>query len=76
MFFTIYMRRKASDSSYANNIFTYSTEDEAYHQFYATMSTYGMDPIYDYVRCLVIDENGAVLKNDCSDHRTQPQETE
>lgn len=74
MFFTIYFRRKASDGTYANNVFTYSTEDEAFRQFYATMSTYGMDSTYDYVRCMVVNEDGAVLKNDCADHRQQPAE--
>ena len=69
MFFTIYIRQKASDGTYANNVFTYGTEDEALHQFYATMSTYGMDATYDYVRCMVMDEFGSIIRNDCSDHR-------
>ena len=69
MWFTVYIRRKASDGTYANNIFTYPTEDEANHQFYATMSTYGMDNTYDYVRCFTMNEEGAVIKNDVADHR-------
>ena len=73
MFFTVYMRQKTSDGSYSNNVFTYPTEDEANHQFYATMSTYGMDPTYCYVRCFTMNEDGAVLRNDCADHRVQPE---
>lgn len=73
MYFTIYIRHKVSDGSYSNNVFTYNTMDEALHQFYATMSTYGMDDTYDYVRCFVMDENGATLRNDCADHRVQPE---
>ena len=76
MFFTVYIRRKASDASYSNNVFTYPTEDQALHQFYATMSTYGMDDTYDYVRCFVMNEEGAIIRNDCADHRPEPVEAE
>ena len=69
MWFTVYIRRKSSDGTYANNIFTYDNEDSANHQFHATMSTYGMDPTYDYVRCFVMNEFGGITKNDVADHR-------
>ena len=72
MYFTVYIRHK-TDGTYSNNVFTYATENEASHQFYATLSTYGVDNNYDYVRCFTMNEDGAVLKNDCVDKRTQPE---
>ena len=75
MWFTVYIRRKASDGTYSNNVFTYATENEANHQFWATLSTYGNDNTYDFIRCFTMDEAGAVIRNDFVDKR-QPAQAE
>ena len=75
MYFVVQKKHK-TNNVWENNVHTKVSEDEAMHQFYAFMSTYGygQDGSVDYAGCSVEADDGRVIKNEVDDRRGQEAE--
>ena len=63
-FFVNQKKHKTSDT-WENTTHVKETQNEAYHQFHAFLSTYGygQDATVDYTSCSIEDMEGRIIRN-------------
>ena len=64
---------KETDKTGSKTISEFSTLDNALTSFYATMKDNTGNSKIDYCNCMVINEHGAVLKNDFYEEHVEPE---
>ena len=66
------------DGTWANNVTFYEGWNEAARQFHGLLASYGYgnNPSYNYVACLIQTLDGAIVKSEVDNRRSEAPEVE